>query len=339
MISPRLISIMVGVMSAVLFVSQEGANGYISAILSLLMLLPLLLAGLGWGRGAGQLGLLIASVLIGFAASPKSAFEFVVYIGLPALIFTHLILLTRESVPQQGTQDPSKGEPYKPDVEWYPAGHIIAWGSVMAGTVMAFAVGMMEDLAKEREGIQKMLEGSGENSLQQILGPGFNQDSIELVVNIITRLAIPGFAGFFYVLFYLVNVWMALKILRISGQLDRPWPEFSKLEYPPLLLVAFLCAIGIAIQPGVGGDMAMAYVGAFTFVYILLGLAVVHYWAATTSFQPLILAGAYIGLLLSGVFMTLGFAFTFLLVGLGEPLFQLRQRMSQHLPPSGDDNN
>jgi hypothetical protein len=338
MISPRLISIMVGVMSAVLFVSQESASGYIAAILSFLMLLPLLLAGMGWGRSTGQLGLLIASVLIGLAASPKSAFEFLIYIGLPALIFTQLVLLRRESISQEAPQSSQTFPSSKPDGEWYPAGHIIAWASVMAGTVMAFAVGMMEDLTKERESIHKLLEGAGQTSLQQILGPEFNKDTIELLINIVTRLAIPGFAGFFCVLFYMVNVWVALRILNISGQLVRPWPEFSKLEYPPLLLVAFLCAIGIAIQPGVGGDMAMAYVGAFTFIYILLGLAVVHYWAATTSFQPLILAGVYIGLLLSGVFMTLGFAFTFLLVGLGEPLFQLRQRMSQHLPPSGDDN-
>lgn len=339
MISPRLISIMVGVMSAVLFVSQEGAKGYLAAILSLLMLLPLLLAGLGWGRGTGQLGLLIAVVLIGFAASPKAAFEFVVYFGLPALIFIQLLLLRRESVPQEEAQAASTDQPSNPNVEWYSFGYIIAWGSVMAGTVMALAVGMLEDTTKERESIHKMLDGSGQNSLQQILGPEYNQDSIQLVVDFITRLAIPGFAGFFYVLFYLLNIWIALKILNVSGQLDRPWPEFSKLEYPPLLLVAFMCAIGIAFQPGVGGDMAMAYVGAFAFAYILLGLAVVHYWAATTSFQPLILAGAYVGLLLSGVFMSLGFAFTFLLVGLSEPLFQLRQRMSHLLPSSGDDNN
>jgi hypothetical protein len=271
-------------------------------------------------------------------ASPKSAFEFAVYIGLPALIFTQLVLLRRVSAPPEETQSSQAFLSSKPVVEWYPAGHIVAWASIMAGTIMAFAVGMMEDLTKERESIRKMLEGADANSLQQILGPEYSPDSIELVINIITRLAIPGFAGFFCVLFYLVNVWIALKVLNVSGQLERPWPAFSQLEYPPLLIVAFLCAIGIAIQPGTGGDMAMAYVGAFIFVYILLGLAVVHYWAATTSFQTLILAGVYIGLLLSGAFMTLGFAFTFLLVGLSEPLFQLRQRMSQHLPPSGDDD-
>jgi hypothetical protein len=325
-------------MSAVLFLSQESASGYIAAILSFLMLLPLLLAGIGWGRGAGQLGVLIATVFIGFAASSKAAFEFAVYIGLPALIFIQLVLLRRVSVPNEETQSSQAFQSSKQVVEWYPPGHIIAWASVMAGTIMAFAVGMLEDLTKERESIQKMLEGPGQNSLKQILGPEFNQDSVALVVDIVTRLAIPGFAGLLCVLFYLVNVWIALRVLKISGQLGRPWPEFSQLEYPPLLIVAFLCAIGIAFQPGVGGDMAMAYVGAFTLVYILLGLAVVHYWAASTSFQLFILAVVYIGLLSGGI-MTLMFAITLMGLGLSDPLFQLRQRVTQNLPPSGDEND
>ncbi|MEJ2124030.1 MAG: DUF2232 domain-containing protein [Alphaproteobacteria bacterium] len=321
MLSPQLIGIMVGVLTAVLFASRESAGGYIAAILSFLMLLPLLLAGIGWGRNAAIIGMLVAGCLIGVAVSPLGTFEFAVYIGFPAVIFSQLVLLRRESLPDEETQASQTPQPPSPIIKWYPFGHIVAWATVMAGTVMALAVSMMEDVTKERESIQKMLlEGSGKDSMQQIFGPNFGQDSVEMVADIILRLVVPGFAGLFCVLVYLVNVWLALKILSVSGQLGRPWPDFAKLEYPPLLMAAFMCAIGISLQPGIGGSMAMAYVGAFAFAYLLLGLAVVHYWAASTSFPIFILAAVYIGLLSGGI-MTLGLAIT--LMFLGHPMMAI----------------
>jgi hypothetical protein len=80
------------------------------------------------------------------------------------------------------------------------------------------------------------------------------------------------------------------------------------------------------------GIMAMAFVGAFGLAYLLLGLVVLHQLVANTPFRPLLLAGLYVGIIIID-----WAALVIALIGLAEPLLELRQRALRRSapPPKG----
>jgi hypothetical protein len=327
MASPLLIGIAAGAVSAVLFASLSAGN-ILAILLFFLAPLPLLVAGFGWGVASAQLALVAGAVLVPLLTklSFQSAILFSVSVGLPCMVVSWLASLRRPlSAEEQTSAAP-------PAVEWYPLGRIIVWTAVMAGMLVAAGILMIGDAARYHEAIKGLFNPYNMLALKAMMGASKDHAQLERVIEIFARFILPASLGFTWLLIMLTNIWLAAKSANISAQLWRPWPNLADLEYPPLTLVAFLVSIGLGMIPNQIGIVAMAFVGAFSLVYLTMGLTVVHFAVPDTAFKPIILAGMYMGLLVAGwIFMPV-----LILLGIGEPVFKIRRRVLGRSTPPDD---
>ena len=333
MASPHIVGLGAGIVAAVLFASLA-TNTTLAMMLFYVAPLPLLLARLGWGRPAGQLAVTTAVVLVGIIISLKTAIIYGIAIALPALLLGYLALLNRSMVPEDPEGRPLADMP--PVVEWYPPGHIVAWAAVIAGSLVAVTLLLIGGNAEVyHQGVRKVFM---DVIMPQLQSAGVPVDPVrsERYVAMVSRILLPAIAAIAWMCVMLLNLWLAAKSASISGQLPRPWPNLANLEYPPLMTVGFVASVGAALLPGMPGIMAMAFVGAFGLAYLLLGLVVMHQLVATTPFRPLLLAGLYLGILIVD-----WAALVIALIGLAEPLLELRQRALRRSapPPKGGGNS
>jgi hypothetical protein len=173
-----------------------------------------------------------------------------------------------------------------------------------------------------------MFDENALKQLQNVLGADFGQEQFDRFVERFTRYILPAFAGGFWLLVMLANLWLAAKSAAISGQLSRPLPSFAGLDYPPLLLAGFVAAAALTFASGLMGLAGTAFLGGFSCAYLILGLAVVHVMAAGSQLKLLML-----GLLYTGLFLTPWVAPILVLMGLTEPILQLRRRVMQRPAP------
>jgi len=320
-VSPLLIGIGAGLVAATLFASLAN-NSLLAATLFYLTPLPILLAGIGWGGRAAQVAFATAALLLAVILNLTSAVAFSLCIGLPGVVLSHLMLLRRE-VPagQPG------GGPFT--IEWYPLGRIIAWASLMAGALVALGLLLLGgDGEGYRQSVKAMFDENAMRQLQALLGPGFGPEQFDRFVERFIRYVLPAFAGAFWLMTMLGNLWLAAKSAAISGQLARPMPSFSGLAYPPLLLGGLAAALGLSFASGLAGLAGTAFFGGFACAYLVLGLAVVHVIAAGSQLKLLLLA-----LLYTGLFLTPWVSPILVLVGVAEPFLQLRRRSMQRPAP------
>lgn len=329
--SPHLIGIGAGIVASVLFVSLA-TNTALAMLLFYVTPLPLLLARLGWGRAAGQLAIVTAITLVGFIISVKSAMFYTLTIALPALVLGHLALLNRVMLPEDPEGRPLSDMP--PVVEWYPPGHIIAWAAVMAGALIALGLLLLGGGAENyHQAVRKIFQ---EVFIPQLQNAGVTIDPArgERWIAFVSRLLLPALMAIAWMFILLLNLWLAARSASISGLLPRPWPSFANLEFPPLMTVGFVASVGLALLPDMPGIMAMSFVGAFGFAYLLLGLIVLHLVVADSPFKPLLLGGLYLAIL----FVDWG-SLVVAMVGLAEPFLELRQRaLKRPAPPKSGKN-
>jgi hypothetical protein len=325
-VSPHLIGIGAGLVAAALFASLAN-NSTLAVTLFYLTPLPILLAGIGWGVRAALLAFATAALLVAIILNLTTAVAFSLYIGMPGVMLSHLMLLRRELPPEAPESAPNAGA--GPTIEWYPLGRIIAWASLMAGGLIALGLAMLGgDGEGYRHAVKAIFDENALKQLQAILGADFGQEQFDRFVERFIRYILPAFAGGFWLLIMLVNLWLAAKSAAISGQLQRPLPSFAGLDYPPLLLVGFAAAAALTFASGLIGLAGTAFLGGISCAYLILGLAVVHIMAAGSQLKLLML-----GLLYTGLFLTPWVAPILVLVGLAEPFLQLRRRVMQRPAP------
>jgi len=329
MASPYVIGIGAGIVAAVLFASLA-TNTALAMLLFYVTPLPLLLARLGWGRLAGQLAFIVAIGLVSFIIGLKTAVVYGLAIALPALVLSYLAILSRTMTPEdsEGRALPSM----PPVTEWYPAGHIIAWAAVMGGGLVALAILVLGGSADVyHQAIRKIFQ---EVVLPELQSAGVPMDPArsERFVTTVSRVLLPAVSAIAWIFIMLLNLWLAAKSATISGLFKRPWPNFAALEYPPLMTVGFVASVGLALLPGMTGIMAMSFVGAFGFAYLLLGLVVLHQVIAESPLKVVLLMALYLAIVLLN-----WAAVVVAVIGLAEPLLELRQRALRRSapPPKG----
>ncbi len=326
--SPNLIGIGSGLVAAVLFASLAN-NSALALMLFYLTPLPVLLAGMGWGARAALLSALTAALLLALLQTLPTAFAFALYIGLPGLILSYLFLLRRSASAVAGPEETSSRTPAAA-IEWYPIGEIVAWAAVMAGVLVSLGLLFLGgDSESYRHAVRSMFDDSALKELQALLGPEFGRVQLDQFIERFTRYILPIFAGVFWLLVMIGNLWLAAKSAAISGLLDRPVEGFSRIEYPPFLVAGFFAAVGLSLTSGLIGLVGTAFAGAFGGAFLIMGLAVIHVLLGRSLIKPLVLFVLYVGL-----FLTPWIAPIITVLGLIEPFLQLRQRISRHVPPA-----
>jgi uncharacterized protein YybS (DUF2232 family) len=316
--TPLLIGAGSGLVSAALFASAATATA-LAGILLYLAPLPLCLAGLGWGGAAAVAAAVSGTVVVAVTLGPTTGAIYALTIAAPTALLAHLVLLSRPLAAPQGETTQT--------IEWYPAGRLVAWAALIAGSLAAILVVIIGyDQDSYRETIRQMLEHSALKDIDRD-GTLFTEETLGSMSAMIAR-ALPAAFAIVWLTITLFNLWMAGVIVDASGHAIRPWPDLQALDLPNALVVVFAAALLVSFVPGLPGLIATGFAGALLFAFVLQGLAVIHVYSRGVPLRPLLLVAVYLGILLLG-----WVAILVAIIGLGEPVFRLRERGQP--PPSG----
>jgi hypothetical protein len=306
------IGIGAGAAAALLFATLASGSAF-SIFLFYLTPLPILLAGIAWSQLTGLIAAVAAAALLGYALGRWFFLSFLVAIGIPAYTLSYLALLARD--------DNGDGT-----LEWFPAGTLVIAAALLAALATALtvpALGLDIDTYRNtlKDGFERVLRAqTGTPAGQPLQLPG-GRDTKQVLD--LLAIIMPPFAALMTMGTSLLNLWLAGRIARTSGRLQRPWPDLNELRFPNFTPLLFAIIIALTFLPGIAGLIASLFGATLLFAYVLMGFAVIHHITRPMGARFIILAGVW-----TVMFM---FGWTLLivaLIGLADPIFNFRQRFA-----------
>jgi hypothetical protein len=305
-----LIGIGAGAAAALLFASLASGS-LLALVLFYLSPLPILIAGIGWNYLAGLVAALFAAACLAVVLDSHFALAFIVGVGLPAWWLGYLALLARPD----GTGT----------LEWYPPGRIVLWTALAGAAAIVIAIPFFgTDAQSFHTNLQSAIEAA--LGLRSRAGGEISPDKL-INTDVLTKLAPPMVASLTTVVL-LINTWLAARIVKLSGQLRRPWPELPAIGFPrfaPLLLAMALAGVFL---PGLLGIVSDVFAAALIMAFAVLGFAVLHVVTRSTGGRPLVLAGVYTAVIVFG-----WPAIILALLGLADTALDLRGRSARTRGP------
>jgi hypothetical protein len=310
-----LVAVGAGAAAALLFASVA-TGSLLATLLFYLSSLPILIAAMGWGHLAGLLGALLAATGLGLALGFYFFLAFLFGVGLPAWWLGYLALLGR-TVATNGSAG---------GMEWYPIGRLVLWTAiigtlVVAAAVLNFGIDKESFQTEMRNAFERALKAQGQTEL-----PGRADTS--RVIDILV-VALPPAAAVLLTILNTLNLWLAARIVNVSGRLRRPWPDLSALTLPPITPGLLAAAIAGSFLPDIPGLLAGVLAAALFMAYAIMGFAVLH--AITRSMgggRAFALVGAYFAVIVFG-WPILAMS----LLGLAETAFNIRARFASPAGP------
>ena len=298
------VALIAGVATALLFVSVVSFS-VLSFFLYCIAPLPIMIAALGWTHRAGLAAAFLAACGLGFVATPL--FFAVLPIGAGAWWLGYLALLARPA-----------NDPDSDHLVWYPVGHLVVWAALLAALLIVAAI---LQAGADLDGFRAELKTWFERILRaQSQAP--DADVLDVLV-----LAAPPMAAMFVTFTNLLNLWLAGRIVKVSGRLRRPWPDIAAMQLPgftPLLLAGSLLG---AFLPGLIGFAAGVLAASLLMAYAILGFAVLHAITRGMDSRGFVLAGVYA---VVGIFHLPLLVMT--LVGIAETMLDIRARIARTHP-------
>ena len=124
------------------------------------------------------------------------------------------------------------------------------------------------------------------------------------------------------------NLWLAARIVKISGRLRRPWPDLANLTLPAASSGLLAAAIAGSFLPDLFGILSGAFAASLLMAFAMLGLAVLHAITRGSSSRAVVLAAVY------AATIVLGWPLLALsLLGLAEAAFNIRNRVARKRGP------
>jgi hypothetical protein len=278
-----LIGIGAGAAAALLFASLASGSLF-ALVLFYLSPLPVLIASIGWNYLAGLIAALFATACLALVLDGHFALAFVVGVGLPAWWLGYLVLLAR---PADGTGT----------LEWYPVGRIVLWTAVVGAAAIVIAIPYF---GTDAESFHSNLRSAIEVALGLRGRAGSELNQAKLIdTDMLTKLAPPMVASLTTVVL-LINTWLAARIVKLSGQLRRPWPELPAIAFPRLAPILLAIALAGIFLPGLLGIVSDVFAAALIMAFAVLGFAVLHVVTRGTTGRPLVLAGVYTAVIIFG---------------------------------------
>jgi hypothetical protein len=301
MIQIILMGLGAGATAALLFASI--ASGSIAAIfLFYLAPLPIMIVTLGWSQLAGLTAAATATIAI---ASLSGVFLVAVgVIAFGAWWLGYLALLARPATNGAGS-----------GLRWYPVGRLIIWAAALATLLVAAAV---PNFGTDQQSVHAGLRAVYGRIVR-------DQATLDLLVT-----AVPLAAAMFSTITGLFNLWLAARIVKVSGRLARPWPDLSALRLPPATPLCLAATLAGSLLPDLFGILSGAAAASLVTAFAVVGLAVLHSLTRPIKNRMLVLAGMYAA--------TLVLAWPVLLIsvlGVAETIFNIRVRLGRlRRPPS-----
>jgi hypothetical protein len=315
------IAVGLGLVSAVVFASAATGPVLMRYVLFLLTSLPIFLAGLGWGWRFAALAGFASVAMVAVGGGPLVAGIYGLTQIAPAIALCYLALLSRSYQPE-GSDVPT--------TEWYPPGRLVLWAAVMAGSLTLLVILLMgQDFDTLKSGLKEYIGKALKDGMPPMEGrPPLDEEQLSAMTDIAVAV-MPAASAVSWLTALIFNLWLAGRITLASGQLSRPWPDLSAMEYPPGTALMLLASILAAGAKGIAGAVGTAFLGAFFLAYVLIGLAVVHFVTRAKPWRPFALWVLYAGLLLINVWIAVIIA----LVGLADRPLRLRERAFTSGPP------
>lgn len=304
-----LVAIGAGAASALLFASVA-TGSLVATLLFYLASLPILIAAMGWGHLAGLLGAFLAATGLGLTLGYYFFLSFLFGVGLPAWWLGYLALLGR-AVATNGSGG---------GMEWYPIGRLVFWAAIIGATVVGVAV---LSFGTDKESFQTELRNTFERALlaqsqTPIPGRTDNRRMIDILV-----VALPPAAAVLLTILNTFNVWLAGRIVNVSGRLRRPWPDLSEMTLPGFTPGALAAAIAGSFLPDLPGLLSGVLAASLFMAYAMMGLAVLHAITRGTAGRGFVLTGVYFAVIILGWPML-----AMSLLGLAETAFNIRSRFA-----------
>jgi hypothetical protein len=140
------------------------------------------------------------------------------------------------------------------------------------------------------------------------------------------RVLLPASASL-TMLMQILMLWLAGRIVRVSGRLRRPWPALAEVAFPPITIAILVLSILLALLPDAIGAAGSAVAASLVTAYALLGLAIIHTLTRALRGRGIILGALY------GSIAILGWPFLVMpLIGFADSIFDLRHRGGRSPP-------
>ena len=281
-----LIGIGAGAASALLFASVLSGS-LLSVFLFYLAPLPIMIAALGWSHWTALVAALAAALGLTVAFGPFFFPAFLVGIGFPAWWLSYLALLARA----EGTS-----------LDWYPPGRLVLWAALLGAIVVMAAIPL---LGSDAATLQATLRASFERMFRVQLHIPSDQPITSVVENSglldLLVVALPPAAAVLTTVTQILNLWLAARVVNLSGRLRRPWPDLAAIHLPPA--APFMLALAIAgafMLPDLAGVCAGLFAATLLVAYALLGFAVLHGITRNIGARPIVLVAVYTAVLVFG---------------------------------------
>jgi hypothetical protein len=301
MIQIVLVGLGAGAAAALLFASV--VSGSLAAVfLFYLAPLPIMIAALGWSHLAGLIAAASATAVVGVLSG-------VFLIAVPVIAFGawwlgYLTMLARPATNGGGDV-----------LEWYPIGRLVLWAAVIGTLIVAAAV---PNFGMDQESLQAALRKTYERILR-------DQALIDVLV-----VAVPPAAAIFSTITSVFNLWLAARVVKISGRLKRPWPDLAALALPPSSSALLAAAIAGSFLPDLAGVLSGVFAASLLMAFAILGFAVLHAITRGMRGRIVMLTGLYAAAAVFG-WPVLAVA----LLGLAESILNIRSRVARKRgPPS-----
>jgi hypothetical protein len=140
--------------------------------------------------------------------------------------------------------------------------------------------------------------------------------------------AIPAAASVLATLLNIANLWLAGRVVRLSGRLRRPWPDISAMTLPTVAPALLAAAVAGTFLPDIFGTVAGILTASLLMAYAILGFAVLHSITRAMRNRALALGGAYAAVVVFG-WPILAMS----MLGLADAAFNIRARFAAKRGP------
>jgi len=211
-------------------------------------------------------------------------------------------------------------------LEWYPIGRLLLWAALIAAALVIVAI---PSFGTDKETLQAGLRTAFERAIRlqtQTPVDPLPSDTERLITILVV--AIPPAAAALATLISMFNLWLAGRIVRLSGRLQRPWPDLSTLTLPPVTPALLALALAGTFLPDIAGVVSGIVAASLLIAYAILGFAVLHAITRGVGYRGFALAGAYAAVAVLG-WPVLAVS----LLGLADATFNIRARVAAGRAP------
>ena len=271
MSNKTLIAVCAGIISAI------AATAFINQLPGAFMLvyiadLPLFLIGFSFGPQSALISSFAGFLITGILGGGLAAIIFVLLQIIPTWLVVRLMLLQR---PMEIAKGSGVSETSKKNIEWYPAGNMVCWLSIMVVGILFLA--SLVSLSSGQGSLSALISDNLDKVIQT-MAPTWDPEQRTKIVDLMVPM-FPGAVGISWLIMTIFNAILAQNILCKFTKDIRPTPAYIDLYLPhwiswPLIASCTLALLGTGELEYVSRNISMILLLPF----FLLGLAVIHTW-------------------------------------------------------------